>query len=203
MSILLERSVDKILAKEGRMKKATDDLRNEHEAIKLALRILDKMCIEIEKKGSADAEDTERMISFLKVFADKCHHGKEENHLFPALEAKGIPKEGGPIGVMLSEHTEGRDYIRKMGESITHEEKGTSVVSHQFIKHARGYIGLLSEHIEKENSVLFQMADERLSASDNEELLEAFEDLEEHVIGHGKHEELHTFLNAMEKKYLN
>ena len=58
-------------------------------------------------------------IGFLKEFADKCHHGKEEGLLFPAMVAAGIPDKGGPIGVMLAEHTQGRQFIRDMEESLS------------------------------------------------------------------------------------
>lgn len=52
-------------------------------------------------------EPLEQLLNFFRVFADLCHHGKEEQYLFPALEAAGIPRESGPAGVMLAEHAEG------------------------------------------------------------------------------------------------
>ena len=96
------------------MGKATQDLRKEHEAILYVLQILDKM---IDSKRR-DAEIVLRyygeVIYFLKIFADKCHHGKEENYLFKELVNKGIANEDGPVGVMLQEHAQGRDYIAQM-----------------------------------------------------------------------------------------
>ena len=52
------------------------------------------------------------------MFADKCHHGKEEDVLFPELEKAGIARQGGPIGVMLHEHVSGREFIRRMSEAL-------------------------------------------------------------------------------------
>ena len=82
------------------MGKATQDLRKEHEAILYVLQILDKMT----ESDNRDAETLfhyyGEVVYFLKTFADKCHHGKEENYLFKELVNKGIPNEGGPVGVM-------------------------------------------------------------------------------------------------------
>jgi len=86
------------------MGKATQDLKKEHEAILYVLQILDKMM----ESDNLEAESLLRyygeVVYFLKIFADKCHHGKEENYLFKELVDKGIPNEGGPVGVMLREH---------------------------------------------------------------------------------------------------
>ena len=75
------------------------------------LKILDKVCARLESKEKVDPEHLEPIVEFFRVFADKCHHGKEEDLLFPEMEKAGVPKEMGPIGVMLAEHQQGRgDY---------------------------------------------------------------------------------------------
>ena len=96
------------------MSKAVDDLMNEHEAILSSLQILELILAAMEKAPSADTKDIQDFIAFLKEFADKCHHGKEEGLLFPALMAAGVPEQGGAIGVLLSEHAGGRQLIREM-----------------------------------------------------------------------------------------
>jgi hemerythrin-like domain-containing protein len=62
--------------------------------------------------------DWKKALDFIRHFADECHHFKEEQVLFPAMEEHGIPKEGGPIGMMLIEHEEGRGYVRDMAAAI-------------------------------------------------------------------------------------
>ncbi len=66
----------------------------------------------------------------------------------------------------------------------------------------KAYIELLDEHILKENDVLFQMADKVLAKEVQEKLYDRFEELEEEVIGLGKHEELHKMLEKMSAVYL-
>jgi len=179
------------------MSKAIDDLKRDHEAILSALRILDQVTIEI-RKGSLPARiDLVNFLNFLKEFADKCHHGKEEGLLFPALTQAGIPEGDGPVGVMLSEHALGRDLIRKMENAL-----GSTLDYKKFAFAAKEYVSLLRSHIEKENSVLFPLAERTLDAARLENLYESFEEHEEKVIGHGRHEELHGMLKELKSKYL-
>lgn len=181
---------------------ATEVLKEEHEAIKLMLEILEKVCDKLEQGEKVNSEHLERILDFIKTFADECHHGKEEDLLFPELEEAGIPKEGGPIGVMLTEHDLGRNYVRKFAQGIQEYKKGNSKAIKEIIENARNYIQLLREHIEKENNILFTMADMHLSPDKQKELLTGFEKIEEERIGKGKHEELHKLLHRLKEIYL-
>ena len=182
--------------------KATSTLKKEHEAIRLMLKIMEAACVKIESEKKVHVVDVDEMIDFLKVFADQCHHGKEENILFPCLELAGIPREGGPIGVMLAEHVQGRTYIGNMSRALTDYEDGTVTGSKALVENIRAYIELLEQHINKENNVLFAMADRILTEEIQDELYDEFEELEEDVIGRGKHEELHKRLEKLSETYL-
>ena len=74
--------------------KATQQLKDEHEGVKIMLNILEQVCQELEAVGILNKEHFDGILEFLRVFVDKCHHGKEEDLLFPALIAVGVPKEG-------------------------------------------------------------------------------------------------------------
>ena len=183
--------------------KPIQDLIAEHEAVKLTLRILDKICSNIEQtKKISKPEHLNQLIEFFSVFVDQCHHGKEEELLFPALEASGVPREKGPIGVMLAEHQQGRDYIQKMKEAISQYDEGHQEAAAKLLKNARGYITLLRQHIDKENNVLFPIGDNRLSEKKKEELWEGFETIERQKIGVGKHEEFHKMIEYLKSVYL-
>ena len=90
------------------MGKATQDLRNEHDAILFVLQIVDKMMQSKEQSKETMLQYYGELVYFLQIFADKCHHGKEELYLFREMVRQGIANEGGPIGVMLEEHVRGR-----------------------------------------------------------------------------------------------
>jgi hemerythrin-like domain-containing protein len=143
------------------MKTASQDLIREHDAILVALNVLEKMYEKMQNDENVEYNDIEEMIDFLKVFADKCHHGKEEDFLFPALEKIGIKNKNGPIGVMLEQHRQGRELIKQLKESVINQKINKS----SFVVAASSYVNLLRNHIEKENTMLFPMSDEMLLAS--------------------------------------
>ncbi len=177
------------------MGKATQDLRKEHDTILYVLRILDRMLEPGNREPDAMIRYYGELVDFLKIFADKCHHGKEENYLFTRLVEKGILNEGGPVGVMLMEHAEGREYIAQMNLSLDgHDIRGFSAAAVQ-------YRDLLRRHISKENDVLFRMADQVIGEEEQAELFEKFEEHEEKVIGHGVHEELHARIGQWAKEF--
>jgi len=178
------------------MSKAIDDLKNEHEAILSAIQILERMIAGMDKAQSVEPKDMHDFIGFLKEFADKCHHGKEEGLLFPALVGTVLPEKSGPIGVMLADHAQGRQLIRDMEEALSPQVDRVKLA-----QAAGAYAILLRNHIQKEDMFLFPMAEKVLSETQLEKLYEGFEEHEEKVIGQGRHEELHAMLKSLQEKY--
>jgi Uncharacterized conserved protein len=180
------------------MKYASEDLVNEHKEILMGLKILEKMVILLDDGKLVEGEDIKGIVNFLKLFADKCHHGKEEGILFPAMEKAGIQNENGPIGELLSEHVQGRKYVAQMLESL----EGELLKTDDFIQAATGYISLLRAHIIKENTVVFPMGDKLIPAEEQRQLLVQFEEFEETVMEKGTHEKLHEILHEFKGKYM-
>jgi hemerythrin-like domain-containing protein len=182
---------------------AIEELKHEHEAVRLTLKILEKIAEKAERTGTLpDAGHLDQLFDFFATFVDRCHHGKEEELLFPALERVGISREGGPIGVMLAEHQNGRDLVMKM-KALKHQlQNGDTKAISEFKTAADAYIRLLDYHIEKENNILFPMAQDHLSQGDLEELKTGFDTIETEKIGAGKHEAFHKMIEEFEKFYL-
>ncbi|WP_319406765.1 hemerythrin domain-containing protein [uncultured Desulfosarcina sp.] len=182
---------------------AIEDLREEHEAVRLTLRILDKIIVETSKAGRVPRPgDMDQLLDFFSIFVDTCHHGKEEEQLFPAMEAVGVSRDGGPIGVMLKEHEEGRGHVKAMRAALKRSHEGTTGAVDDLIRHARAYIQMLEQHIQKENRVLFPMAIRHLSTAKLNELNDGFEKIETDKIGTGRHEAFHRMLDSMKSVYL-
>lgn len=180
------------------MNYASSDLKNEHEGILYGLKILERMVLLLKNNENIETDDFRNMIDFFKLFADKCHHGKEENLFFPELEKAGIQNQNGPIGEMLIEHAEARKYIAQISESLGEN----FIKKDEFIANASNYIELLRAHINKENTILFPLADTKIPAVKQTELLTLFEEFEETVMGIGTHERLHKVLHRYDEKYL-
>ncbi len=179
----------------------TDILKGEHRVIEQILDCLEQIAAECRTHARLEAEPARDAINFFRNFADRCHHGKEEAHLFPAMEAKGFPRDGGPTGVMLHEHEAGRGHIRAMDEAIEQAADGDATAVTQFCEHAVGYIELLREHISKEDHCLFGMADRAFNAADQTALLAKFEHVEAHDMGEGTHQRFLDLANRLADRY--
>ena len=182
--------------------KPTEQLRNEHEAIKLVLAVLEKLGSKLASAAAVDAADMDAVLEFITVFSDRCHHGKEEGFLFPALIAAGLPSDGGPIAVMLSEHDQGRSCVKQMVEGWRRYQAGDKAAASQLAQSAAAYIELLTAHIQKENTVLFPIAERVLSAETAQKIFDEFERFEVEKIGAGKHEQFHQMPDRLRETYL-
>ena len=179
------------------MTNATEVLMSEHRGIERMLTALEREIPRLEAGDATPLPVFVQGVDFLRGFADRCHHHKEEQHLFPTLAAKGVPVEGGPIGVMLQEHDQGRAYIRAMGAAIERYQAGEQAALKDLAAAARGYTQLLRQHIWKEDNVLFPIANQALSADEQQTLSETFERVEVEVMGVGTHERYHRMLDSL------
>ncbi|OGK82408.1 MAG: hypothetical protein A2X52_11460 [Candidatus Rokubacteria bacterium GWC2_70_16] len=127
----------------------TQVLIEEHRVILRALDTLARGADRLRTGGTLPDGWWDELAEWLRAFADRNHHAKEEKSLFPALVKHGVPQEGGPVGVMLEEHKQGRALIAAMAVGDPAERAAR----------ARQYVALLRQHIDKENGILFPMAD--------------------------------------------
>jgi hemerythrin-like domain-containing protein len=168
----------------GHAEKPTQILSDEHRVIERVLGAVEKLA----KGPVGTLEPWKKALDFIRHFADECHHFKEEKVLFPAIEAHGIPSEGGPIGMMLMEHEEGRSYVRAMFAAISLIEAKNEAAKENLLSTAQAYCRLLREHIQKEDEILFRMADEVISADEQKKLSAAFAQHEAEEMGPEAHE---------------
>ena len=136
---------------------STTSLRKDHDLIEKVLKSM-WAAVSLLKDGKTIPESIlAPVIDFTKNFTDVCHHGKEENSLFPELEKKGMPRNMGPIAVMLMEHDITRKIARRIEESLQVYLKTGD--SSQLVTDMTEYINHVMQHLWKENNRLFMMAD--------------------------------------------
>jgi hemerythrin-like domain-containing protein len=177
--------------------KPTEILSDEHRVIERVLAVLEKLT---QAPVGSSLDKWKEALVFFRQFADQCHHFKEEKVLFPALEEHGIPREGGPIGMMLMEHEEGRGHVRSMIAAIEQLETGNVAAQDLLLSHARAYVTLLREHIQKEDDILFRMADEVIPEAEQSEILKRFEAHEAEEMGAGAHEKYLKIAQQLEAR---
>ncbi|WP_346858809.1 hemerythrin domain-containing protein [uncultured Draconibacterium sp.] len=159
------------------MNTATQNLENDHIYI---LRLCDVILKMVEKE-STETDHFELVVQLIKNFADGLHHAKEEDLLFPLLGDKGFSKEQGPVAVMLHEHVQGRNFVHGVTEGIQAFKSGNSDSIQVIYENLSGYAHLLQAHIDKENNILFRMADDVLNDDEQKYLLSKFSTIEENA----------------------
>jgi hemerythrin-like domain-containing protein len=177
--------------------KATEVMREEHRVIERVLQCLTAATDQAEDGGTLDGASARKMIDFLRGFADRCHHGKEEAKFFPLARQRGVGCAPGNIDILLDEHEQGRRHVRAMDESLAAAEKGDGQGKARFCQNARAYVRLLTEHIRKEDDCLFPTADMLLTEEDQHTLVRAFEQVEREEMGEGAHERLHALADEL------
>jgi hemerythrin-like domain-containing protein len=142
---------------------ATSWLRRDHDLILDGLDALHAAATCVRAGGTLPPESTQPLVAFFREFADSYHHHKEEHGLFPALEEAGLPPQG-PVGMMLYEHEQGRKFIKGMNDALPNLS----------VEDALEYVDLMRAHIDKENQVLFNIADRMLSPNTDRSLMTMF-----------------------------
>ncbi len=176
---------------------AIETLMTEHRLIEQALEALVAFADEVRRKSTDDKEELGRFVAFIRDFADACHHGKEEDILFAAMVEAGFSRDGGPIAVMLLEHDQGREQVRRLAE-LAAQAAPWSVEDRQRVAEAAyGYANLLHQHIHKEDAILYPMAGQRLSPEALERVSADCEAYEARKVGSGEHERLHRLAEEL------
>jgi hemerythrin-like domain-containing protein len=175
----------------------TETLSAEHRVIERGLDCLETLARRARADGALDLRSAAEVLQFLRAFADGCHHHKEEQGLFRALERRGVPSHVGPVAVMLAEHEEGRAAIRAMVAELEASQRGDSDAAARFAGAAEGYVELLRAHIDKEDQVLFPMADAVLREEDRAEVLRQFAAHEAAGVDAGLHERMLALVDAL------
>jgi hemerythrin-like domain-containing protein len=154
--------------------RAIDILMDEHRTIEPVLDALERAADHLARAGTVRPSFFLDAVTFITGFADGCHHQKEEGVLFPAMIEGGTLVDGGPIAMMLEEHQEGRRYAGAIRDAATRLTEADPTARGHLISATRGYVALLRDHIQKEDDLVFPMADGLLSPARQDGLVRDF-----------------------------
>jgi len=161
----------------------TSALVNEH---RLILRMLD--VLERVARATADGEYSDfrfylEAVDFIRQYADRFHHAKEEDVLFQALVKNGMPAANSPIAAMLIEHDQGRALVKAMESAAHGALAGEADQAGVVADNALQYVALLREHIEKEDGILYPLAERTIPATLRSEIIRGYQVAESQVPG--------------------
>jgi len=177
----------------------TDTLKAEHRVIERVLAVLNQASDKLARNEPIDPTVFTQSVDFIRTFADRCHHIKEEDSLYRRMGERGFPTDSGPIAVMLAEHEEGRRYVRGLADAAERYGRGETAAADDIVHNARGYADLLAQHIQKEDNIMYEIADSRLGPEDQRDLEQLFERLEQETIGPGGHERYVALVAKLEQ----
>lgn len=178
-------------------------MEEDHANINRALGVIRNICLQLMQGGEVPDEDFREIIEFVREYADKHHHGKEEKFLFPVMV-----KKLGPVGDklvthgMLVEHDLGRADVLSLETALNEYKKNPRLeLKLDILSYAMAYAHLLQLHIEKENSVVYPFAERGLSEEDFKEINEKSQIFEDEQTAKGVQKHYQDILEKLEKKY--
>lgn len=151
-----------------------EELEAEHRAIQRVAARMTVLADRAEEGGDVDVAQLERIVEFLRIYADRCHHGKEEASLFPTLQNRGVPSHGCPLGGLTLEHQKGRGMVGELAVAIRAYQENEPEARAGLVKSLRDLTTFYLNHIWKEDNLLFPLADRLLQLEDNEALAASF-----------------------------
>ncbi len=151
-------------------------LEDEHRIIAKVVKAAPVLADRLEAGQEGTLDTFQELVAFMRGFADRCHHGKEEELLFPLLLSKGVPAEGCPLGALTAEHVQGRALVRELSNAIQEWKKRSPGAKNEVVQTLREIAELYPNHIWKEDYLLFPMTGKILNFGEQQDLWRRFEE---------------------------
>lgn len=172
-------------------------LAREHRLIERVLAVLGRISEETRRTRRLNGPAADLALLFLRDFADRVHHSKEERILFPAIAAHGhFPGCG-----LIAEHAEGRERVHRLRDAAQDARNGNEEAVRLFVRTARSYVSFLRDHIAKEDECLADVVDAAFTREEHERLLEEFDEIERREVGARAFERFVAMAQELEIRY--
>jgi PAS domain S-box-containing protein len=153
----------------------TELLMTDHETTERVFDAFDRALSGPNPPSTAIVADA---VEYFTEYVERCHNHKEEDHLFPLLETSGMPREGGPLGVMVIDHRRSEAALAALRDAAGDYTGGNQEALSALRETFSEYSGVLKEHFWKENDILFPMARRILDDKDDARVLEGIAEVE-------------------------
>jgi hemerythrin-like domain-containing protein len=171
-------------------------LMTEHRLIEGMISSIDKEVKRIEKSGIVNQGFIATAADFIQIYADKTHHGKEEEILFRDLSKKKLSDIDNTImNELIQEHIVGRNTTAELVKSAGAYQNGDKAALPLITKSLRIFVDFYPKHIEKEDKVFFPSSMKYFSDSEQQSMLDEFWDFDRKMI-HAKYK---SVIESLEK----
>lgn len=159
----------------------TAALVNEHRLILRMIALLERNALLTSEGRYSSWQFYLDGVDFIRNYADRFHHAKEEDILFEALIKNGMPRSNSPVAAMLMEHDQGRAYVKAMETAALEAKEGQSGREETIAGNALAYAALLREHISKEDDILYPLAERVIPEAMRDDIISGYARAEETV----------------------
>jgi hemerythrin-like domain-containing protein len=180
-----------------------DQLKQDHDDMRTMVAVMAEMATRFDEGEHVSADDLEQVVEYMRTFVARCHHTKEEDLLFPALEEAGMQRDGGPLEIMTAEHTLETNFLAGMNDAVSRYANGDDSAGQAITQYVRDYAALLSRDMEQEDQLILPLAEQQLSKARQEEIASEFEKVERETLGPKLHEPYHQLAHELAERYLN
>lgn len=175
----------------------------EHKYIKRVLAVIRKYCYRILNGETVQYEGFYKIIDFVRNYADKHHHGKEETMLFNRMMEELGPTAEKLVRLGMNvEHDLGRLYIQELEAAVKRVLEGDEEARLDVIANAMSYTYLLHRHIDKEDNVVYKYAERSLAKETLEHLDKECERFERDASSEGIQAKYLALVEEMESNYV-
>lgn len=158
-------------------------LMHEHRLIERVIEVMRQQAAMIGEVGRTDPAIIDSTTDFLLSYADACHHGKEEQLLFPALKDKPLDEKAAQVmAELIEEHEQVRHLTHGLAETNRAYRNGDERALEDIASALRELTRVYPAHVEKENRYFFREAVKYLSAEEREAMAEQFEEFDRSLV---------------------
>ena len=179
----------------------TENLINEHKKINELLDIMSKIALKIKSKDVFYPNDVEEVVKYLINIIENSHHGKEDDVFYPELISSGIPKETAPLSIINYEHLISVNYLKDISSCVENCKIGNDFSGELLADSLTNYVIAIKNHIQREEEIVFPIANEVFSIEKQNDILQRFEIIEQKYISNSFNDQFDKLLNKFKNKY--
>ena len=169
----------------------------EHRLIERMISVIQDMLARVEKAQTIDPLFVDKVVDFIRIYADRTHHGKEEDILFRDLNYKDLSDEDLRVmNELIEEHVFGRKTTKALVEANTRYRNGDTSALGEVVGCLRTLVDFYPKHIEKEDKIFFPASRTYFSEAEDQAMLAEFWEFDRKMI----HEKYTLVVNTLEEK---
>lgn len=166
----------------------------EHRLIEKMLKVVEKEIAYINNDSAVDSVFIDTVVDFIRIYADRTHHGKEEDILFRELEKKDLNDDDRAImKELINEHVLARKAVRELVAANQNFRNGDSKTIDSIKEKMAYLVRFYPEHIQKEDKIFFPNTERYFTGKELEKMLADFREFDRKMI-HEKYGKLYETL---------